>query len=68
MMRNGQAAWSLMDEQKAAAWYRADPDDPTRAIYSGPEFDGMDAGEFESAETFAEEMAPWINEDEHDGE
>jgi len=24
--------------------------------------------EFESAETFAEEMAPWVNEDEHDGE
>jgi len=68
MLNNGQAAWPIMNEEAKAAWYRSDPNDPTRAVYSGPEFDGLDAQEFGSAETLAEEMAPWLEEEEHDGE
>jgi hypothetical protein len=43
MLRDGQAASPFMNEEAKAVWYRSDPDDPTQAIYSGPEFDGMDA-------------------------
>lgn len=49
LLRKGQAGWPLMNEDGKAIWYRGDPDDPTRALYSGPEPDGMNDRQFEAS-------------------